>query len=641
MPDPTQKNRTLAIDTQLGPDKLLLRSFSIKEEMGRLFQMEVEMDCQDSDINFEDIVGTSATVRLGLPNGDTRYFNGIVSRFVQEQQGTVPCYRATLSPSLWLLTRTSDCQIFQNMSVKDIISQILDDNGITYEASNLERGTAEREYCVQYRETAFNFVSRLMEEEGIYYFFQHEQGKHTMVLADSPSAHDPYPGFDTLDYYSGGRGGDTAVTDWIIEKELQSGSYTVNDFDFTVPGVVTANDGITRSHENASLEVFDYPGGFKTSDEGEGYAKVRMEELQAQYEIVRAKTSAYGVATGYKFKLEGHPRSDQERDYIVIGLSLQATAGAYASGDAGNDFFSCSFIAMPVSTDPPVPFRLQRITPKPMIRGPQTAIVVASQGDEITTDEYGRVQVKFHWDRKENSSCYIRVSQNWAGKGWGSMQIPRKDQEVIVEFLEGDPDRPIITGRVYNGDQTVPYDLPANKTQSGIVSRSTTNGSTANFNSIWFEDKAGSEQFSIQAEKDMLINIENDSTETIGQNRTQTVKGTETKEVDGDKTDTFKGALSITVTKDVTETFNAGHTEQTTKTYSLQADTVAITGQTKISLTVGGSSITIDSNGITITSSSAVNMSANSQLEISSSGTGDISASGTLSISGSMTSINS
>ena len=689
MAPPTQKNRLLAITTQLGADKLLLRSFSITEQMGRLFQMEVEMDSQDSGITFENIVGTSATVQLTMPNGQIRYFNGIVSRFVQEQQGTVPLYRATLVPWLWLLTRTTDCRIFQNEAVPDIIEAIFKAEGFSDYQLKLSGTYNPCEYCVQYRETDFNFVSRLMEREGIYYFFTHQNGKHILVLADSPSAHDTFPGYDTLTYRPATARQEEqreSVTDWIIEKEIQPGMYVMNDFNFTTPkAAVTGNANITRTHQYASGEVFDYPGGFETADQGEAYAKLRIQELQAQYEILRGQATVRGVATGFKFTLKAHPRSDQARQYLVIGASLNARAGSYASGGSAEaDFFSCGFTAIPMAQQ----FRTPRTTPKPLIRGPQTAIVTGPDGQEINTDQYGRVQVQFYWDRpdqdldeqqNEGTSCFIRVSQIWAGKQWGAIYIPRIGQEVVVEFLEGDPDRPIITGSVYNADQMPPYALPTNQTQSGIQSRSSTGGSASNFNQLLFEDKKGSEQISIQAEKDMLINIKNNRTETVGADHSLTVKGKETKEVDGDKTDTFKGALSqtvsndvtqtfqgahsvtvskdvtdtfqgafsqtvtkdvtqtfqgalsITVTNDVTETFNSGHSEETSETYSLQADTVSITGQTKITLTVGGNSITIDSNGIKINSSAMVDIEAQSTLTAKSSGATSIGG-GTISI---------
>ena len=643
MPPPTQANRLLSITTQPGADVLLLRSFSISEQMGRLFQIEVEMDSTNNTISFEDVIGTSATVSLTLPSGKTRYFNGIVSRFVQDQQKVqaqnekITRYRATLSPWLWLLTRSSNCRIFQNMSVPDIVEEIFKKQGFTDYKLKLSATYNPKDYCVQYRESDFNFVSRLMEQEGIYYFFAHDNGKHTLTLADAPSQHDTFPGYDTLNY----RSGKEQVSDWIIEKELQSVSYVMNDFNFVTPKAdVTANANIPREHAKNNLEVFDYPGGFATSSDGEAVAKLRIQELQAQYEILRGQTKACGVATGYKFSLKGHTRTDQAgRQYLVIGESVQATAASFATGGGGgDDFFSCSFTAIPATQQ----FRTPRITPKPLIRGPQTAIVTGPSGQEIYTDEYGRVCVQFPWDRpgqddnkqsgqhSSDTSCMIRVAQVWAGKQWGALYIPRIGQEVVVEFLEGDPDRPLVTGSVYNADQMPPQTLPANQTQSGIMSRSTTGGSTDTFNSIWFEDKEGSEIFTVQAQKDMSLNIKNNRTETVGgtlgltvtgdvtetfkgnysqtvsKDTTLTLQGKLSETVSKDVTETYQGKLSQTVTSDVTETFNAGHTEQTTNAYSLQAQTVSITGQTKVTLTVGGNSITIDSSGITLNASGPV-----------------------------------
>ncbi len=583
----TQKNRQLSIDTELGTDKLLLRSFSIHEQMGRLFQMEVEMDSDDSDINFEDIVGTKATVTLTMPSGTPRYFNGVVTRFVQEQQGKVPSYRATLSPWLWLLTRTADCRIFQNLTCPQIIEQIFKGNGFSsgndYKLKLNATYTAF-EYCVQYRETAFNFVSRLMEQEGIYYFFQHDNGKHTLVLADSPSVHDTFTDYDKLNYQasSGREEQKEIVTDWIVEKEIQSKKYVMRDFNFTKPSLdLTANESSAGDQVKTAFgEVFDYPGGYQQTDQGGAYAKLRIEELEAQYEILRANTTARGVATGCTFQLKGHPRSDQARNYLVTGISLQATSGAFGSGEGGDsEFFSCNFSAMPATTNPSLPFRTPRTTPKPMIRGPQTAMVVGASGDEITTEQYGRVKVQFHWDRlgtkDDKSSCWVRVSQYWAGAAWGSIHLPRVGQEVIVEFLEGDPDRPIITGRVYNATSVVPYALPANKTQSGIKSSSSKGGSPGN--EIRFEDKTGSEEVYVHAQKDQNIKVENDETTTIGNDRTETVgkdesitiNGARTETVAKDESITINGGRTETVAKDESITINGGRTETVAKDESI------------------------------------------------------------------------
>jgi type VI secretion system secreted protein VgrG len=567
MAPPTQKNRLLAVDTELGPDKLLLRSFSANEQLGRLFQIDLEMDSQDIGINFEKIVGTSATVKLTLPSGQTRYFNGVVSRFAEEQEGNVARYSATLSPWLWLLTRTSDCRIFQNQKVPDIIESIFKDQGFNDYKLKLSAGYSPREYCVQYRETDFNFVSRLMEEEGIYYFFEHQNGKHILTLADSPSAHDPFPGYDTLTYRPASARQEEqreTVTDWIVAKEIQPTMYELNDFNFTTPkAAVTGNDSISRQHQKADNRFFDYPGGFQTSDQGATYAKLRIQELQAQYEVAQADATARGVACGCKFTLKGQPRSDQNRQYLVIRTSIRASAGGYETGKTSEgDFFSCSFTAIPATQ----PFRSARAAPKPLIRGPQTAIVTGQDGQEIYTDEYGRVKVHFHWDRynkkDQNSSCWVRVSQNWAGKEWGSMHIPRIGQEVIVEFLEGDPDRPIITGRVYNADQMPPYGLPANKTQSGIKSNSSQGGGGSN--EIRFEDKKGSEEVYIHAQKDQNIKVENDETTTIGNDRTETVGKDESITINGNRTET--------VAKDESITINGGRTESVSKDENISID---------------------------------------------------------------------
>ncbi len=522
---PTQQHRFLAIETKLGTDKVLLKSVSINEQLGRLFQMEVELHSEDRAIKFEDIVGTSATVKLKMPNGQTRYFNGVVSRFVQEEhEQSFARYRATLVPWLWLLTRTADCRIHQNKKVPDIIEEVFKDHGFSDYKLKLSGSYSPWEYCVQYRETDFNFVSRLMEQEGIYYFFEHQDGKHTLVLADSPSAHESFEGYDTLVYRpptTRQEENKETVTDWVIEKEVQPGMYVVSDFNFTTPkAAVTGNANVSRQHQRADYEMFDYPGEFETRDEGEGYAKLRVQELQARHEILRAQATVRGIAAGCKFTLKGHARADQNRAYLITRASIQISAGEYETGkDADSEFYSCSFTAIPATQ----PFRSPRSTPKPLIQGPQTAIVVGPGGEEIYTDEHARVKVHFHWDRHdkqdENSSCWIRVSQYWAGKQWGSIHIPRIGQEVVVEFLEGDPDRPIITGRVYNADQAPPYDLPSNKTQSGLKSHSSKGGSASNFNELRFEDKKGDELVYLQGEKDLAIEIKNDASEKIGHDR--------------------------------------------------------------------------------------------------------------------------
>jgi type VI secretion system secreted protein VgrG len=465
------------------------------------------------------------------------------------------------------------------MTVPDIIEDVFKYYGFNDYKLKLTATYPKWEYCVQYRETDFNFVSRLMEQEGIYYYFEHEDGKHTLVLADSISAHNPFPGYEDVTFYEleKGAAGREVITDWTMEKEVQPVASALQDFDFKKPKTsLLSSSNVSRQYGKAEYEMYDYPGDYLDHGEGQRLADVRLNEFQSQYEVLYGKATARGLVTGCTFKLKNHPRKDQNREYLITGVKLQADAGEFASGGSAGgegEFFSCNLTAIDKSQQ----FRPERLTPKPTVQGPQTAIVVGPKGEEIYTDEHARVKVHFHWDRHdksdENSSCWIRVSQHWAGKTWGSIHIPRIGQEVMVEFLEGDPDRPIITGRVYNADQVPPYDLPANKTQSGIKSRSSKGGAAPNFNEIRFEDLKGSEQLYIHAEKNQDNVVENDETTKVGHDRTENVGNNEnitigkdrTENVGNDETINISGNRTETVTKDESITINGGRTEQVAK----------------------------------------------------------------------------
>ncbi len=487
MPDPTQANRRIELKTPLGPDVLMVRRASVREQLNRLFQVDLDLISKRNDINFDEIVGKSVTLRLDLPQQKQRFFNGRVNRFVQtKSERSYAVYRASVVPWLWFLTRNADCRIFQasmqeppdEMTVPGIIKKVFKDHGFEdFRDDGLSATYREWEFCVQYRETAFNFVSRLMEQEGITYFFEHEEDKHTLVLADSINAHQPFENYEEVPYHPHTQGArdQEAVTDWVVEKEVQPTTYILNDFNFENPRLsaqkgLVVNSTIARQHEKADGEIYDYPGEFLEFGEGETVAKLRIEELQARFETGRAQATAMGVSAGYKFKLKNHPRADQNREYLITSVSLEMDAGEFeAEKKTGNgQHFSSSFTAM----DATHPFRPPRITPKPMIHGVQTAMVVGPSGETIHTDKYGRIKVHFHWDRDDqgddNSSCWIRVSQPWGGKNWGGMFVPHVGQEVVVSFEEGDPDCPLITGRVYNPDQMPPLGLPDNKTKSVI-----------------------------------------------------------------------------------------------------------------------------------------------------------------------------
>ena len=616
---PTQKNRELAVETPLGEDALLLVRMSGTEELGRVYEYNLELASENHQIKAEDIVGKNVTIRLDLGAGRTRYFNGHVNRFTQlTTAGQLARYRAIVVPWLWFLSRTADCRIFQNKTIPDIIKQIFRDRGFTDFEDGLSGSYRTWEYCVQYRETDLSFVSRLMEQEGIYYYFKHENSKHSLVLADSYSAHEAYPEFEELKYHSADKGTATeeCISDWVVETHLQPGSYALQDFDFTnTKKDLKARAIINRKHAHANFEIYDYPGEYTETGDGEEYARKRIEELQAQYEVATAESDSRGICTGFLFSLSDHPRGDLNREYLITSANYAIQGDEIFSASAGGSecAYSCDFTAI----DSSQPFRSPRITAKPSISGPQTAIVVGPSSEEIHTDKYGRVKVKFHWDRyskaDENSSCWIRVAQVWAGKKWGAMYIPRIGQEVVVEFLEGDPDRPIITGRVYNAQAKPPYDLPGNKTMSTLKSNSSKDGQ--GFNEIRFEDKKGEEQIFIQAEKNLDVRIKNDTKEWIGQDRHLIVTGDQLEEVSGDKHLTVKGdqnekidgTVSLDVGMDLQQKVGMKHALEAGMDVHIKGGMkVVIEAGMQLSLKAGASFIDIGPGGVAISGTPSV-----------------------------------
>jgi type VI secretion system secreted protein VgrG len=558
---PLQTARQISVTTPLGEDVLLFHRMTATEELGRMFRFDLDLLSRDPNIRFDKILGQNITIRLDLQGGGKRYFNGVVSRFSQAGTwGNYHAYRATVHPWLWFLTRTADCRIFQSKTVPDIIKEVFRAHGFT-DLRDALGGVTYRtwDYCVQYRETDFNFVSRLMEQEGIYYFFQHDNGKHTLVLANAMTSHDPVPGYERITYYppeNEQHRREDHIFDWSLTQEVQPGIYALNDYDFKQPKAnLQVKSSIARKHDWAGMEIYDYPGEYVTSAEGEAYVRTRVEELQADFERAHGQANARGLAAGYTFTLHGYPRADQNREYLVVSATHVLESDAYdsASGAGNNEVYSCSLAAMHTQEV----FRPARLTPKPIVQGPQTAVVVGPAGEEIHTDKYGRVKVQFHWDRygkaDQNSSCWVRVSQLWAGTQWGGIHLPRIGQEVIISFLEGDPDQPIITGRVYNNDQMPPYSLPANATQSGIKSRSSKGGSPANFNEFRFEDRKGSEEIYLHGEKDWNIIIENNKTQSVGVNESLSVGNNRTKTVGVDQSETIGKNKTIVV--------GANHTE--------------------------------------------------------------------------------
>lgn len=571
-----QGNGQITIKTPLTEDELRLSHMQGTEELGRLFQYRLVLYSRNPSIDIDGVIGRNATVELAIPDGGSRHFNGYITRFslVEANRENSAVYEATMSPWLWFLTRTADCRIFQEKAVPDIVKEVFRDNGFSDFEDKLVRSYRQWECCTQYRESDFNFVSRLLEQEGIYYYFVHQDGAHRLVLADDYSSHTTIAGSPELSFHPQGdrQGGNAAhVWDWSVHREIQSGKYAHTDYDFKKPAVdLFASRVVQRNHPHAEGDVFDYPGEYDNTEDGLQYAAGRLESLQTAFEVASGATNSRNMAHGCLFTLSGHPRDDQNREYLVVRCNYELSWSDAGGDHAGRrPVYACDFQAIESKTA----FRAERTTPQPIVQGPQTAVVVGPAGEEIYTDEFGRVKVHFHWDRygeeDEQSSCWIRVAQTWAGSGWGVVFNPRIGEEVIVDFLEGDPDRPIITGRVYNAQNMPPYDLPVNKTWSGIRSRSSQGGSAENFNEIRMEDKKGSEEVYVQAERDYNQLIKHDRSETVGNDRSlevggdknETVAGTKTLNVGENHAETVGSNMSLSIGNTLTKTVGANYSE--------------------------------------------------------------------------------
>jgi type VI secretion system secreted protein VgrG len=600
----------MAIGTPLAEDAVLLSAFSGDEGISRLFRFDLELLSVSDSIDFNAIVGQNVTVRLTLASGNDRYFNGFISRFSQGgRDRDLISYYAEMVPWLWFLTRKSDCRIFQKMKVPDIVKQIFDEMNFKDYKLQLYGDFLEREYCVQYRETDFNFISRLLEEEGIFYFFEHQDGIHTLILANDPIEHRPCPD-QPQGRYEGASGGaaqeDDIILEWRAQQEMRPGVYAQADYNFEQPSQVL-QASITGK---GSYEIYDYhPGEYRKVPEGDGLVRTRLQELESPTLVARGSSDCRAFTSGYRFDLTEHYRSDMNQAWVLTALRHTASQpGDFRSGtgfsQADFHYRNC-FECIPHST----PFRPARITPHPVVQGSQTAVVVGPAGEEVFVDQYGRVKVQFHWDRKgkkdENSSCWIRVAQNWAGKQWGAIFTPRVGQEVVVDFLEGDPDQPIITGRVYNAEQVTPYKLPDEKTKSTIKSNSSKGG--GGYNELRFEDAKGKEQVFIHAERNQDIRIKNDLYETVGAASHRKVGEDHLEEIGGDLHLAVKGDQNEKVDGTVSLNAGVGYQAKVGTNYALDAGTevhvkagmnLVIESGTMLTLKVGGNFININPAGV-------------------------------------------
>lgn len=542
----SQANRAVSVRCGLGSDVLLFAGLSGTEALSSLFSYELELFSEADDIDPGALLGKPMLVSYAhARDAEPRLIQGFVTAFSQVgYQNRLHRYRATLRPWFWFLTRTADCRIFQEKSVPEIFEAVAKEYGFSDYRLDLHASYPKWEYCVQYRETDHSFLSRLLEQEGIYYYFEHFEDRHDLVLVDDPACHQSLAGYEKIPFYPPGTHEDARDRDhlssWETSQSVQTGAYALTDFDFEQPRKsLLGKSTLATDHARSDFEIFDYPGELQsaTSAESERIARVRIEELHAARAVAFGSGNAARLACGYRFELEGHPRSAFNTEYLITSAQVALTTDGYQSGIAdAAPVFSLAIQAM----DAGQPFRPPRMTPKPVVHGAQTAMVVGKSGEEIWTDEFGRIKVQFHWDRygrrDENSSCWVRVAQAWAGDQWGALQLPRMGQEVIVSFLEGDPDQPIVTGRVYNGAHKPPYALPDNRTQSGIRSRSTPGGASDNFNEIRFEDRKGEEQVYIHAEKDLETVVEHDQRSSIGNDRRLDVSGNETVDIGKNRT---------------------------------------------------------------------------------------------------------
>ncbi|QNQ57362.1 type VI secretion system Vgr family protein [Pantoea sp. MT58] len=558
------------ITAQLPADGLLFHTLTGTETLSRPFVLTAELLATDARIDRHALLGKPVTFTLptdGLMNAlSPRYLNGKITRVAvrsQELSGTrYAVYQLTVEPDLWPMRRDRNLRIFQSQTVPQIVQTLLKEYAVNVE-TRLAGSYRVWEYCVQYQESSLDFISRLMELEGIYYFFRHAADRHTLVLCDAPDQHKAFPGYETIAYHvtpSGGVVTEEGISQWSLAESVTPGIYSTDDYDFRKP-----NAWMLQARQNpaspvpGSVDVYDWPGHFVDHSHGESYARIRQEVWQAEHHSVSGSGTATGIAPGFTFAIINAPHFSDNGEYLVTSATYDFAENSYASGDTGESRHNISFTVLPSS----VTYRTPPETPWPKTHGPQTAKVVGPKGESIWTDRYGRVKVKFHWDRlakgDDTSSCWVRVSSAWAGQGFGGVQIPRVNDEVVVDFINGDPDRPLIIGRVYNEASMPPWALPAAATQMGFLSRSK-DGTADTANALRFEDKAGEEQVWLHAEKNMDTEVDNNETHSVGSNRTKTIGGNETTEVKKNRTETVDQNETITVHQNRTETVDGNET---------------------------------------------------------------------------------
>ncbi|WP_336851834.1 type VI secretion system Vgr family protein [Pseudescherichia vulneris] len=518
------------ITVQLPVEGLLFWKLSGREALSETFALTLTLLGTDARLDRSTLLGQPVTITIPTQSLlSPRYINGKITKVgvsaVELSGSRYAVYELIVEPDLWPMTRDRNLRIFQGQTVPQIVKTLLGECQVNIE-DRLVSSYRVWEYCVQYQESSFDFISRLMELEGITYYFKHEADRHTLVLTDSATQHEPFNGYEMIPYHmtpSGGSTDEEGISQWALADSVTPGIYSLDDYDFRKP-----NAWLFKAQQNPTspkpggIDVYDWPGRFVEHGHGEFYARIRQERWQVEHQEIHATATAMGIAPGYTFALLNAPFFSDNGEYLTTAAHYQFEENRYASGADGFTIHRIDFSVIPTS----VVFRPAQATPWPRTFGPQTARVVGPEGESIWTDKYGRVKVKFHWDRlakgDDTSSSWIRVSSAWAGQGYGSVQIPRVGDEVVIDFINGDPDRPIITGRVYNEGSMPPWTLPAAATQMGFFSRSK-DGHKDNANALRFEDKAGAEQIWVHAERNMDTDIENSETHSVGVDRTKTI----------------------------------------------------------------------------------------------------------------------
>ncbi|MFW3570015.1 type VI secretion system Vgr family protein [Kosakonia cowanii] len=578
------------ITVKLPVDGLLFWKLTGREALSEAFAFSLTVLGTDARIDRSQLLGQPVTVNVPTQGiaGGTRHFNGKITRVAAsatEMSGTrYAVYRLTVEPDVWPMKRDRNLRIFQEQTVPQIVKTLLGEYQVNLE-DRLTGSYRSWGYCVQYQESSFDFISRLMELEGIAYHFSHEADRHVMVLTDAATEHQPFSGYETIPYHptpSGGSTSEEGISQWALEDSVTPGIYSLDDYDFRKP-----NAWLFQARQNpaspqpGSIDVYDWPGRFVEHGHGEYYARIRQERWQVEHQQIQATATATGIAPGHTFALYNAPFFSDNGEYLTTEANYFLEENRYASGSDGETVHRTDFTVIPSS----VVFRPAPVTAWPKTHGPQTAKVVGPQGESIWTDKYGRIKVKFHWDRQakgdDTSSCWVRVSSAWAGQGFGGVQIPRVGDEVVIDFINGDPDRPIVTGRVYNEASMPPWSLPAAATQMGFLSRSK-DGSVDNANALRFEDKAGEEQVWIQAERNLDVHVKNDASHSIGSNHSHYVRKNALHRVEANQTHVVKG-----------------QTENLTGKGKLDAavEQFIIASGTQLRLVSGDSAIELNANG--------------------------------------------